>query len=228
MRVFVGYGYNARDKWIEDQVFPVLECMGFTVVHGKDLHGEVLQPGVTFRIDQSDAVIGFLTIRDGQGDADFTSHIWVKEELVYAVAKGKTIIPIKEEGVKVPDGLLGNRQYILLRQEDRLACVAEMARALGRRNIRRIRLEPEGDQLRRDLFQWRLNQGFSVRYRTLDENGVESPFQQGRLELVNQGFYLNAADVPKRAYIEIEGSLGGQTMFSSGWASADAVQVPIN
>src|SRR5215217_1723608 len=110
MRVFVGYGYNARDKWIEEHVFPVLECMGFTVVSGKDMHGEILQPEVEFRLDQSDAVVGFFTIREGQGDADFTSHIWVRDEMVHANAKGKPIIPIKEVDVKVPDGLLGNRQ----------------------------------------------------------------------------------------------------------------------
>jgi hypothetical protein len=23
MRIFIGYGYNARDKWIEDDVFPI-------------------------------------------------------------------------------------------------------------------------------------------------------------------------------------------------------------
>jgi hypothetical protein len=227
MRVFVGYGYNARDEWIEKQVFPILECMGFVVVHGKDMHGLVLQPEVQSRLDQSDAAVGFFTLRDGQGDADFTSHIWVRDEMVHANAKNKPIIPIKEVGVKVPDGLLGNRQYIPLDQNDRLGCVAELARALGRRNIRRIKLDPPDDQMRRSIFQWRLDQAFSIRYRTQDENGVETPFQTGRLEVVRAGFYLNAADVPRRGLIEVEGCLGAQTVFSSGWETADAVQVPI-
>ncbi len=34
MKVFVGFGYNDRDRWIEEQIFPVLGCMGFTVVDG--------------------------------------------------------------------------------------------------------------------------------------------------------------------------------------------------
>jgi hypothetical protein len=227
MRVFVGYGYNARDQWIEDHVFPILQCMGFVVSDGKDLQGQPIEGGVTFRIDQSDAVIGFLTIRDGQGNAEFNSHTWVKDELVYGSAKGKAIIIIKEDGVRVPDGLLGNRQYIPLRQDDRLGCVAELARALGRRNIRRLKLDPPDDQLRRSIFQWRHDQAFSIRYRTQDENGVESPFKVGRLEVFGAGFYLNAADVPRRGYIEVEGCLGAQTVFSSGWETADAVQVQI-
>ena len=227
MRVFVGYGYNGRDQWIEDHVFPILVNLGFTVVHGKDLQGQPLEAGVQDRLDQSDAVVGFLTLREGQGGADFTSHIWVRDEMVYAHAQSKTIVPIKEQGVKVPDGLLGNRQYIALRQEDRLACVAELVQALGRRNIRRLRLEPDSDQLRRDLTQWRRTNGFVIRYRVLDEAGLESRFQPGRLELVDQGFYLNVAGVPNLAYVEVEGALEGAIKFSSGWVSVDAVLVRI-
>ncbi|MGH9871734.1 MAG: hypothetical protein ACRD9S_04615 [Pyrinomonadaceae bacterium] len=227
MRVFVGFGYNERDKWIEEQVFPVLQSMGFTVVHGKDLHGQILQQGVKDQLDQSDAAVGFFTIREGQGDADFTSHIWVRDEMVYFSAKDKPIVPIKEENVKVPRGLLGDRQYIVLRQNDRLACVVELVRALGRRNIRRIRLEPQSDRLTRDLHQWRKKEAFSIQYRTRSD-GLDSTYSPGRLEVVDQGFYMNAVDVPDRAQVEVEGFLNGDKKFSSGWASADAVMVKIN
>jgi hypothetical protein len=27
MKLFVGYGYNDRDQWIEEQVFPILQGM---------------------------------------------------------------------------------------------------------------------------------------------------------------------------------------------------------
>lgn len=228
MRVFVGYGYNERDKWIEDHVFPVLECLGFTVVHGKDLHGKELQQGVKDRLDQSDAAVGFFTIREGQGEAEFTSHIWVMNEMVYFVAKDKPIVPIKEENVRVPDGLLGNRQYIALRQNDRLACVSELVQALGHRNMRRLKLKPETDKLRQDLHQWRKNPAFELRYHTQDANGLESVYRSGRLEELDQSFYVNVADVPRPGFVEIEGVLSGATQFSSGWASAVAVEVNIS
>jgi hypothetical protein len=105
--------------------------------------------------------------------------------------------------------------------------VVELVGALGQRNIRRLKLDPEGDQLRRNLAQWRRTAGFFIQYRTQDEAGLESPYRQGRLELVDQGFYLNVSDVPKRAYVEVEGFLNGATQFSSGWVSADAVQVKV-
>jgi hypothetical protein len=227
MKIFVGFGYNDRDRWIEVQVFPILRCMGFTVVDGKDMHGKSLQPAVQSKIEQSDAAIGFFTVREGQGEADFNSHLWVRDEMVHANAKGKPIIPVQEEGARIPDGLLGNRQYIQLRQNDRLGCVAELVGALGQRNIRRLKLDPEGDQLTRNLQQWRKNPAFVIQYRTRDDVGVESELRQGRLELIDQGFYLNVADVPRRAYVEVEGCLNGATQFSSGWVSADAVQVKV-
>lgn len=227
MRVFVGFGYNDRDKWIETQVFPILQNMGFVVVDGKEMHGEVLQEGVKTRIDQSDAVVGFLTIRDLESTGDFNSHLWVQNELVYALGK-KPIIPIREENVKVPNAMLGDIQYILLKQDDRLGCISELVRALGKRNMRRIKLEPEDDELRKGMMKWRMDQNFIIRYRTQDSNsGLESVFRPGRLEVFNNGFYLNVSDVPSRDYVEIEGVLKGDTKFNSGWASADAVSVKI-
>jgi hypothetical protein len=227
MRVFVGFGYNPRDAWIEDSVFPILRDLGFAVVDGKDMHGETLQPGVEQRIQQSDAVVGFLTLRQGQGNADFTSHIWVRDELLYARGLGKPIVPIKEEGVNVPDGLLGDRQYITLARGDRLGCVKELVGALGRRNIRRIKLEPEQDDLRRNLKSWRLAPNFKIRYRTQDENGIESRFRDGRLELVDHSFYLNVHGVSRKSLLEVEGEHDGAVRFNSGWVSADAVLVKI-
>jgi hypothetical protein len=227
MRLFVGFGYNNRDHWIEEQVFPILSGMGFIVRDGKEMHGEILQPEVQSRIEQSDVAIGFFTVREGQGEADFSSHVWVRDEMVHANAIGKPIIPVKEEGAKVPDGLLGNRQYIPLRQNDRLACVVELVRALGRRNIRRLKLDPDNDQLRRKLQHWPRADGFVIKYRTQDEAGLESPYRTGRLELVEQGFYLNVSDVPRKAYVEVEGFLHGAPQFSSGWVTADAVHVKV-
>ncbi len=228
MRVFVGFGYNERDSWIETQVFPILQNMGFVVVDGKYWYGESLQDQVKSLIKQSDAVVGFLTIRDPASTGDFNSHLWVQNELVYAVGLEKPIIPIREENVRVPDAILGNIQYIMLRQNDRLACVSELVRALGRKDIRRIKLETRTDKLRRDLLRWRVDQNFEIRYRTRDfATGIDSDPQTGRLEVVNYGFYLNVSNVPRKDLVEIVGVLNGQVKFDSGFASADAVSIKI-
>lgn len=226
MKVFVGYGYNDRDKWIEDQVFPILRCAGYSVAHGKDMHGQLLQPEVQRRMDQADVVLGFLTIREG-AVGDFTSHIWVRDELLYAIGRGKPVVPVREDGVAFPAGLFGNRQYVTLRQDDRLGCVVSVMEALGRRNMRRVRLDPAADALRAQLWQWHKTPGFAVRYRTQDSEGMESEFRDGRLEPIDQGFYLNLSEVPNRAYVWVDGVLNGAVQFTSGWVTADAVQIRI-
>jgi hypothetical protein len=227
MKVFVGYGYNARDAWIENRVFPILRCVGFSVVHGKDMHGNQLQPEVQRRIAQSDAAIGFFTIREDAEAGPFNSHIWVRDEMLYAMGKEKPIIPIKENGVVLEEGLFGNRQYIPLDQNDRLACVSELLITLGNKNMRRVRLDPSSDPLRASVWGWKNTAGFMIRYRTQNIDGLESDYRNGRLEVIDQGFYLNLAEVPNKAYIEVEGVLNGAVQFSSGWVSADAVQIRV-
>jgi hypothetical protein len=224
MKVFVGFGYNDRDKWIEEQVFPILRAMAFVVVDGKDMHGEILQPGVQSRIEQCDAAIGFFTLREGQAAADFNSHIWVRDEMLYSLGAKKPVIPVREEGVRLPAGLMGDRQYIPLLQNDRLACVVDLVKALGARNIRRLKLEPDDDGLRQSL--WRRRNDFLIQYRT-QANGIESPFREGRLERVEYAFYLNVSEVPERGLLEVQGILDGAERFNSGWVSADAVPVKI-
>jgi hypothetical protein len=131
VRVFAGYGYNARDAWIESHVFPILRCAGFAIVHGKDARGLELKDEVKRRLDLCDAAIGFFTVRERQGNADFSSHIWVRGEMIYANAKGKPIVPVLEKGVKVPPALLGNPQFIPPDQNDRVELVG-LDRGRGR------------------------------------------------------------------------------------------------
>jgi hypothetical protein len=50
MKIFVVYGYNERDAWIERDVFPILQALNLEVTDGKDMHGETLQDGVKERI----------------------------------------------------------------------------------------------------------------------------------------------------------------------------------
>jgi hypothetical protein len=42
MKIFVGYGYNERDKWVEDLVFPRIEAFGDRPVSGQEIFGQDL------------------------------------------------------------------------------------------------------------------------------------------------------------------------------------------
>ena len=151
MRIFVGYGYNERDAWVEQHVVPILRAMSIDTVDGKDMHGEVLQEGVKNRIDIADAVVGFCTLRQGQEKAAFNTHVWVRDELMYALGAGKPIVEVREQGVNEVAGLKGNRQYIPLDQMDRLSCVRELVQAVAGWSMRRLLLVPSDQQQARKV-----------------------------------------------------------------------------
>jgi hypothetical protein len=54
IRVFIGYGYNARDKWVETHVVPLVKAFGNTVVHGPDgEHSRSTQRRYTKTVEKS-------------------------------------------------------------------------------------------------------------------------------------------------------------------------------
>jgi hypothetical protein len=158
MRVFIGYGYNERDRWIETYIIPLLEAFGCRVAHGKVAYGGALPPEVVDLIRSSDAMIGFTTRRDAAGPGQFTTHPWVVQELVTAYAQVPAIpfVEVREEGVVSPGGMLEavNAQRIDYREADRAACLLHIAQALRRLldqlNVTTLRLGPPTviDQIR--------------------------------------------------------------------------------
>jgi hypothetical protein len=65
MKIFVAYGYNDRDRWIPDLVFPIIRAFDDEVITGEELQGEQITDAVRRKIQQSDALIAFATIREG-------------------------------------------------------------------------------------------------------------------------------------------------------------------
>ncbi len=112
MKVFIGYGYNAQDKWVQKFVIPLVEALGCVVVNGEEMQGERLSEGVINRITEADVCIGLLTKRGRKKNEDgtFPTHRWVIEELVTAVNKGKPIFEIRELGIDSQKGINGDRQ----------------------------------------------------------------------------------------------------------------------
>ena len=87
MKIFVGYGYNERDHWIEKLVFPLIKAFGADVVSGKEIAGQLLGNAVRDLIERSDAMMGFTTRRGDDPDgAMWGTHRWVTDELATANA----------------------------------------------------------------------------------------------------------------------------------------------
>ncbi len=226
-RIFASYGYNERDRWIEDRVFPLLESLGFQVLQGKDMHGDVLQDAIKQRIDQCDALVAFSTIRESVKNEQFNTHPWVRDELTYALGRQKPILEVREEGVNKIEGLAGNRQYIKLDPRDRLSCAVELVVALRKWGGVRLQLVPENDNLFAEIRQAIANEpAFAVQYRSRID-GVDSNWQHCRLERIKGGLYMYVFGIPSSGLIEIKGGVNGTVLFSSDWEAVDAIQITV-
>lgn len=152
MRIFVGYGYNERDKWIEEYVLPLLTAFGVDVVHGKAVYGGALPDEVIKGIRSSDAAFGFTTRRDSLAPGQYGTHPWVLQELMVAHANNPRLpwVEVREEGVVSPGGILeaADTQRIDYREEDRASCMVKIAQAVKRFQdltaVTTIRLGPAG------------------------------------------------------------------------------------
>jgi hypothetical protein len=225
-KIFIGYGYNARDRWIEEHVFPILETMDFQLLHGKDMHGDVLQDGVRARIQQCDSLLGFCTLRESQRGDAFNTHPWVRDEIVYALALGKPVIELREDGVNEIQGLVGPRQYIKIDPASPLTCLSELLAAVKRLRLIKLHLVSDDEQLLRAVARATAAPGFEASYRTR-VNGVDSPPRAARVERVKGGIFMYAPSVPDDGLIEVRGKLDGAVLFTSDWEGADSIRINV-
>ena len=151
IRVFIGYGYNARDRWVETHAIPMVKAFGCTVVHGQSAYGGVLPHEILKLIQSSDAMIGFTTRRDPAPAGQFTTHPWVIQELTAALSQVPPLpfVEVREEGVVSPGGMIEamNAQRIDYREAERADCLLSIALALERfataASVTTVRLAPE-------------------------------------------------------------------------------------
>ncbi len=150
MRIFVGYGYNDRDRWIENYVLPLLVAFGSEVVHGRAVYGGALPDEVVKAIRTSDAMIGFTTRRDPVPPDRYRTHDWVVQELTAAHTQDPSIpwVEVREQGVISPGGILdaADAQRIDYQEDDRAICLVHITQALrrfsDRTSVTMVRLGP--------------------------------------------------------------------------------------
>ena len=83
MKIFVAFGYNPRDSWIPDLIFPIIrEGFGSTVLTGEQTYTGTIPAVVSTKIQESDALIAFATRRDQLVNGLWTTHDWVKQRIM--------------------------------------------------------------------------------------------------------------------------------------------------
>jgi hypothetical protein len=133
MKIFVAYGFNARDQWIPDLVFPLVRVFGAEVLTGEQAYDGTISDVVTERIKDANALLAFTTRRGNQRlpDGSYETHRWVTDELAYALALNRPAVEVREAGVSAQRGLAGDRQPIVYEEAMRDRCLVEVAKAVG-------------------------------------------------------------------------------------------------
>lgn len=228
MKVFVGYGYNPRDAWVERLVLPLLRACGAEPVTGEETYGGPIPQAVRKAIDQCDAAIGFTTRRDPGPGGTWTTHRWVTDELSYAAGLHIPVLEVREEGVDSQAGAIGELQYVMYEEAKRDECLVRVARAVARWRDQLksvlVQLKPQEfvDRLGPLVHDPRTRCTLAV----MDED-MRSQEQQAQILPIKGGLFVRPTRLPRGALIQIKVEAGGKWWYSS-YESVDTLSVFLN
>jgi hypothetical protein len=226
MRVFVGFGYNDRDRWIEQYIFDLIRAFGGEPVTGKEIFGQPLGEGVRDHIRTSDALLGFTTRRDKINDQLYTTHRWVTDEIATAIEARRPFVEIRETSVDPQFGIPVGHQYIVYDPEKRDACLVEVAKALGKwQRSLPVRLQLAPEAITQALRPFIRKPGFRCSYQ-IYENGIESQAKESNVIGFKGGLFVHVPAPGPLAAIRICIEADGKT-WTSDYESVDAVSVAL-
>ena len=122
-KIFVAYTFDAANAWIPNHLIPILISYNFRVHAGSNYAGQSVSRGIASTLTEVDVILAFLTKRFKlQSKNAWTTSQWIIQEFTYALAKGKTVIVVRERDVEFEKGLLGDPQVLLLDFRNPLPC----------------------------------------------------------------------------------------------------------
>jgi hypothetical protein len=226
MRIFVAFGYNPRDRWIEELVFPIVEAFGSEVLSGEDMQGEQLSQGVQQRIGNSDALIAFTTRRDQLQNGTWTTHKWVQQELALAIDRGMWVAEVRETDIDPQVGVDGDRQRISYEEANRDRCLVELVKTIGRwhENVFvDLQLLPKEfiDSVKPLLRNPRLK----VEYKVMEKNRETGPFG-ATIKAIKGGLFMTAANIHREALIQVFVECDGSS-WNSDYESVNSIGIKL-
>lgn len=218
MKIFVGYGYNKRDQWIEEFVFPLIQAFGDEVVTGGKLQGERITEAIIQKIAESDALIGFLT-RRGEADSNgvWKTHRWVIEEITTALNSKIFILEVREKGVDDQGGIVGDRQRIEYEDGARDKCLVELVTTLGNwHSAEDIKLKLLPDECVQELIPLLRNPELKCSCQIMSmKNRKIREFKANILPVNPGGLFIFVQRVPRHALIQVHIEYKGTHWLSS-------------
>lgn len=225
MRVFIAYGYNDRDRWIPEMVFPLVRAFGDEVVTGEEIFGQVLPEGVKDQLRGCQAILAFLTRRsDPQGAVTASTHWWVLQELAIADDRKLLVLPIREEGLEPQQGIGAGYQWIDYKPAERDRCLVDIVRALGRwHSATAVRLQLLPEECAVQLRPLMRKPDFRVRYQLL-KDGEEGELVESRVVPITGGLFVDVRNVPRDALVRLQVECQGQVWISD-YESIDSIGI---
>ena len=226
MKIFVGYGYNDRDRWVEEFVFPLIGAFGDEVITGEELQGDRITDAVVQKITESDALIGFLTRRgepDGRGL--WGTHRWVIEEIATAIPLKRLLVEVREKGVDDQGGIAGDRQRIVYDEQERDKCLVELVTTIGKwHRLKKMKLKLLPQEYYGELFPLHRDPDLRCSYKIMSESGVDQGEEWTKLVPVKGGLFIFTKDIPRQALIQVHIEHHGKHWLSN-FESMDSLNV---
>lgn len=226
MKIFVGYGYNDRDKWIEDYVFDLIRAFEAEPVTGKEIYGQQLEDGVRQQIRDCDGLLAFTTRRKRIANGKYNTHQWVTDEIITALEAQRPFVEVRETCVERQPGMPGGRQYIPYDAAARDRCLIEIAKALGKwRHQLPVKLQLLPEAVTSKLRPYMGKSSFHCNYKVY-QNGIESASKETRVMPFKGGLFVFVSGLGPLALVQISIEAGGKT-WTSDYESVDAVSVEL-
>jgi len=215
MKIFVGFGYNDRDRWVPDYVFAIISAFGDEVVTGEELQGDQITDAVKHKIKQSNAFMGFATRRKRISEGRWTTHRWVTDEMALALAQGLLVVEVREQGVDEQGGILGDRHRISYEEKQRDKCLVELVKTVGKwHKGNRVKLQLLPDEYAHEIFPLLRKPDLSCCYRLLID-GSEVKEISTNIVPIKGGLFIEARNVPRDALIQVHVRHQGDSWLSS-------------
>ncbi len=117
--IFVGHSFNVDDRTLVALLGRLLSAYGIQMVTGEKPSADSVSEKVKARIETAEGFLGLYSRREKIARRKaWTTSAWVIDEKAYALAKGKKLILLKEQGVESIGGLQGDYEYLEFNRPD--------------------------------------------------------------------------------------------------------------
>lgn len=230
MKTFVGYGFNERDKWIEDMIFPIVIAFGDEVIHGKLMPGEFLAEGVKERLKKADIFIGFATRRLNQHTGELTTatHKWVAQELAMALVPA---LEVREIGSDPQAGITAGVQYLQYDPRSRDQFLVGFVENYGelRRRAGRFELHLMPDEFTDALAPVLADGNLRCTYQLMDGASFdEEPEVPTKIVSIKGGLFIRTGKVSRDCYIKVRVTCGSTFAWTSEYQRVDTRMIHLS